>query len=124
AQLASPPYLRNSTMRKLVSMLGIALLFSGLALSVKAVDDQEKTIEGEGQCAKCSLRETPKCVNAIVVDEDGKKVTYYMDMTNPVAKKFHGKICMDILQVKATGTVKEEDGKKILTPKTIEVVEE
>ncbi len=111
-------------MRKLVSMLGIALLFSGLALSVKALDDHEKTIVGEGQCAKCSLGETPRCVNAIVVEEDGKKVTYYMDMTNPVAKKFHSKVCMDIVKVKSTGTVKEEDGKQILTPKTIEVVEE
>jgi Family of unknown function (DUF6370) len=106
-------------MRKLFPLLSVTLLSSGLTL-VWAVE--EKTITGEGQCAKCSLKETKSCQNAIVTEEGGQKVTYYL-AKNPVSKAFHKTICQDIKTVKATGDVKEEDGKKVLTATTIEVVE-
>src|SRR5262249_16343070 len=76
---------RRTTMRKLIPMLAVAVLFSGVALLVRAAE--EKTITGDGQCAKCSLSETKKCQNVVVVKEDGKEVKYYMDPTNAVAKK-------------------------------------
>ena len=107
-------------MRKLFGMLAVAVLFSGLTLVVRAAE--EKTIKGEGQCAKCSLGETKKCQNAIVVEKDGKKVTYYLEQ-NDISKKFHGKICQEKKTVQATGTVEEKDGKQILTASKIEVVE-
>lgn len=110
-------------MRKLIPMLAVAVVFSGLSF---AFAGEKKTITGEGQCAKCSLKEkTPdgKCQNAVVVKEGDKKVTYYMVM-NDVAKKFHGKICQETKTVKATGEVEEKDGKMVMTATNIEVVEE
>jgi hypothetical protein len=101
-------------------MLAVAFLFATFTLVVKAA---EETITGEGQCAKCSLKETAKCQNAIVVEKDGQKTTYYL-AKNKVANDFHKNICTTTKKVKATGTVKEEDGKKILTASKIEVVED
>jgi hypothetical protein len=112
-------------MRKLFSVLGVTALFCGLSLAVQADDKEVKEITGEGQCAKCSLKETPKCVNAVVVEEDGKKTTYYMDMENKIAKDFHGKVCQDKVKVKVKGEVTEKDGKKVISPtEEIEVVKE
>ena len=48
-------------------MLAVAVLFSGLTLVARAAE--EKTISGEGLCAKCALKETPKCQNAVQVEE-------------------------------------------------------
>src|SRR5947209_37708 len=107
-------------MRKLIPMLAVAVVFSGLTLLVRAAE--EKTITGEGQCAKCSLKETAKCQNAIVVEEGGKKVTYYLQH-NDISKKFHKNVCQEVKKVKATGDVKTENGKMVMTPTKIDVVE-
>ena len=110
-------------MRKIVATLSVAVLFSGLTLAVRAAE--EKTVTGEGQCAKCSLKEKTadgKCQNAIVVTEGGKKTTYYLVM-NDVSKKFHGNICQETKKVKATGSVEEKEGKMVMTPTKIDVVE-
>ncbi len=105
-------------MRKLIPLLAVAFLFSGLTF-LKAQDKgKEKTITGEGQCAKCSLNETESCQNAIVTDKDGKKVTYYLE-ANAVSKKFHSNICKAKKTVTATGTVEEKDGKMVLTASKI-----
>ena len=108
-------------MRKMLPMLAVAVLFSGLTLLVRAAE--EKTIKGEAQCAKCKLAEADAKKCATVVVSDGKK--YYL-AKNAEEKKFHGKICKgEVLKVKVTGDVKEEDGKQVLTAsKAIEVVEE
>jgi hypothetical protein len=106
-------------MRKLFPLLSVAVLSSGVALVWAA---EEKTVSGEGQCAKCSLGETKKCQNAIVTEEGGQKVTYYL-VHNAVSKKFHSNICKETKKIKATGEVKEEAGKKVLEPTKIEVVE-
>jgi len=109
-------------MRKLVPMLTVAA-FSCLSLVVFAAE--VKTITGEGQCAKCSLKEKTadgKCQNAIKVEEGGKTVTYYLE-NNAVSKKFHKNVCQEIKTVKATGDVKEESGKMVMTPEKIDVVE-
>lgn len=107
-------------MRKLFPMLAVAVLFAGVALIVRAAE--EKTIVGEGQCAKCSLKETAKCQNAIVAEEGGKKVTYYLE-ANATSKAFHKNICTETKKVRATGEVAEKDGKMVLTASKIEVVE-
>ncbi|MBV8607150.1 MAG: hypothetical protein JO034_06775 [Singulisphaera sp.] len=106
-------------MRKLFPLLSVTVLSSGLTL-VWAVE--EVTITGEGQCAKCSLKETKTCQNAIVTEKDGEKVTYYLTK-NAVSKAFHKNICTEPKQVKATGEVKEEQGKKMLNASKIEVAE-
>ena len=107
-------------MRKLIPLLAVAFLFSGLTLLQAQDKGKEKTITGEGQCAKCSLNETESCQNAIVTDKDGKKTTYYLTK-NAVSTKFHSNICKATKTVTATGTVEEKDGKMMLTASKIEL---
>jgi RecG-like helicase len=99
---------------------GLAGLLT-LALALPAfAEDKEVTITGDGTCAKCALKETAKCQNAIQVEKDGKKVTYYL-VDNDVSKKFHENLCEQTKKVTATGTVKEVDGKQQFTAKKIEL---
>src|SRR5882762_4199310 len=106
------------------SMLA-ALVVAGLAmaLTLKARAADEKTITGDGKCAMCALKETKDCQNAVQVKEGDKTVTYYL-VHNDVSKDFHDNICKGTKKVKATGTVKEVDGKMQLTPTKIELVKE
>jgi hypothetical protein len=97
----------------------ISALFVG-ALTTNSFGADEKTITGEGKCAKCSLKETDSCQNVIQVTEDGKTVNYYLTK-NKVAKDFHENICKETKKVTATGTVKEVDGKKEFTATKIDV---
>ena len=95
-----------------------------IALTLPALAaDKEVTITGEGMCAKCALHMTDKCQNAIQTKEDGKTVTYLLAQ-NQVSKDFHENLCKESHKVTATGTVKEKDGKKILTATKIELVKE
>ena len=110
-------------MRKLIPLFAVAFLFSGLSLLQAEDKGKEKTITGEGQCAKCSLMETEACQNAIVVDEDGKKVTYLLEQ-NAVSKKFHSNICKTKKKVTATGTVQEKDGEMVMTASKIELAKD
>lgn len=108
-------------MRKLIPMLAVAIVFSGLSLAIAA----EKTIKGKAECAKCTLKETKQCQTAVKVEEGGKTVTYYLTQ-NAAAKKFHKNICPagSSKEVKVTGDAKKVDGKNVLEAKTIEIVEE
>ena len=71
-------------------------------------------------CAKCSLKETSACQNAIKVKEGGKTVTYYL-VHNQVSKDFHKNICTSTAKVTATGTVTEANGKLEMSPTKIEL---
>jgi len=106
------------------SML-VALAVAGLTmtLALKARADDEKTIVGEGKCAKCALKETKSCQNVIQVKKGDKTETYYL-VQNAVSKEFHENICKESKKVKATGTVKKVDGKLELTVSKIELVKE
>jgi hypothetical protein len=109
--------------RNIAVITGLAGLML-LALATPSFADEkgkEVTITGEGKCAKCILKETDKCQNAIQTTEDGKKVTYYLT-DNDTSKNFHEDLCKEAKKVTATGTVKEVDGKKELTITKIEVV--
>ncbi len=97
-------------------------LAAAVSLSVASVfaADKEQTITGKGMCAKCELKETPKCQNAVQVTASGKTTTYYL-ADNAVSKAFHSKVCKGpVEKVTATGTVKTEDGKQVLTPTKIQ----
>ena len=96
-------------------MLITALVATALTFSAFAAD-KEVTIKGEGQCAKCSLKETKTCQNAIKT-ADGK--TYYL-AENATSKAFHKTLCTDKVQVSAVGAVTEVDGKQVLTVSKIE----
>jgi hypothetical protein len=110
-------------MSKLWSLLAVAVIISGVAIAA-----EEVTITGDAVCAKCALKETAKCQNTITTTEDGKKTTYYL-ARNKVANKAHQGlgICTATkdapIKVKATGTVKEEEGKKVLTVSKIDKVD-
>ena len=98
----------------------LALSLAGLTISALAAE-KEVTVEGQGQCAKCSLKKTEACQNAIVAKVDGKEVVYFL-VQNDASKKFHGEVCKATKHVKAVGTVKEVDGKKEFTISKIELV--
>ncbi len=104
--------------KTIVLLTGIAgLLLLAYAMPTMAAEEgagKKVTITGMGKCAKCALKETDSCQNVIEADEHGKKVTYYVAQ-NDVSKEFHSNICKAPKKVKATGTVKEVDGKKQLT---------
>ena len=106
--------------RKLMLALATAGLFLASTTFQGFAQDKEKTIKGEGQCAKCSLKETKECQTAIKVKTGDKTVTYYL-VQNDVAKKFHKSICQSTEKVTATGTVKEVDGKQEFTATKIEL---
>ena len=106
----------------LALLAGLAL--AGFTTNIRAEDAaaKETTITGNMVCGKCTLHETEKCQNVVQVAEDGKTVNYYLKH-NEVSKKEHSAICHgDSEKVTVTGTVKEKDGKKTLTPTKIEVI--
>lgn len=102
----------------------LALSVAGLLFATSnGLAEDKKTITGEGQCAKCSLKKADSCQNVIVVKEDGKEVTYWL-AKNDVSNKFHKNVCTEKKKVKAEGTVKEVDGKKEFTATKLDVVKE
>jgi len=98
--------------------------FAALALSSVAMAAEEVEIKGVGQCAKCSLKETDSCQNAIVVGPTtaSKEVTYYLEK-NDVSDAFHSKVCKAPADVVAKGIVSEKEGKQILTVTSIALAE-
>ena len=110
-------------MKKLfITCLSTSLLLGLSSSFAQEKAAKEKTITGEGKCAKCALHETKKCQDAVeTTDAKGKKVIYYL-ADNDVAKDFHDNICKESKQVKATGTVKKVDGKMQMVASKIEEV--
>ena len=108
-------------MKKSVLLVATVAAFVLAATSTRALAD-EITVTGEGKCAKCVLKETEKCQNAIQTTKDGKAVTYYV-VQNEVSKKFNENLCTEGKKVTATGTVKEVGGKKEFTATKIELAQ-
>lgn len=101
-----------------------ALAITGLALALPlsaVTAENEKTVIGEGACAKCVLKEAETCQSTIKAEEGDKKVTYYLTQ-NEITKEFAKNLCTEKKKVKATGTVKTVNGKQELTPTKIELV--
>ena len=97
-------------------------------LATRTVADEtamlaEQTITGWGMCNKCVNHVGTDCQTIIQSKEDGQTVTYYL-VNNDVSKAFHKNVCTTKEQVKATGTVQEVDGKKLLTASHLELVKE
>jgi hypothetical protein len=90
-------------------------------LAVVRADDGKKeiTLKGELTCGKCDLKKTDKCLNILIVKEGDKEELYYFDAAS---QEKHGKdCCKERRTATVTGTVKEKDGKKIVTVTKIEV---
>ena len=107
-------------MKKNLLLFALAGLLTAGFVSPVFAGDKEVTITGTGKCAKCALHETEKCQNAIQTEEHGKAVTYYL-ADNKVSQDFHENLCKESKKVSATGSVKEEGGKKVLTASKIEL---
>jgi len=104
--------------RHIALTTGIVGLFLFSLAAPAFADDKEVTVTGEGKCAACLLKEGDKHQTVIETKEEGKTVKYYV-ADNEVAKKLD--VCTEAKKVTATGTVKEADGKKILTASKIEL---
>ena len=112
----------KTTLKAFIAIVALTLASATPAFAADK-EAKSKTITGTGLCAKCSLKETAECQNAIQVEKNGKKTTYYL-ADNQVSKDFHKNVCKTSAKVKATGTVKKVDGKLQLTPTELEVVKE
>ena len=108
--------------KSLVLVASVAALMWAATTVRTLAANEAVTITGEGKCAKCALKETKECQNVIQTEKGDKKVTYYL-VQNDVSEKFHKNICKASKKVKASGTVKEVDGKMELTATKIEVAE-
>jgi hypothetical protein len=105
-------------------MMGLAIGAVALALRLNAATDAApKTITGDGACAKCTLKETKDCRLTITVEEDGKRVVYYL-VPNHVSKEFGNPVCTEKKKIKASGTVKTVDGKREFKPTKIELAKD
>jgi len=108
----------------LTSITGLFLLaFVTPTLAADEGKEKKVTITGMGKCAKCALKETDSCQNVIQTEKGGKTTTYYL-AKNDLSKEFHSNVCKEAKKVRATGTVKEVDGKKELTVTKIAVVDD
>ena len=109
----------------IVTVSAIALLgmFTTAFAAEKAA--KERTIEGTAKCGKCALKETDECQTVIErAGRNGKTTKVYVE-NNDVAKDFHKNICKvaEGKKVKATGTLKKDGGKTVMTASKIETVD-
>ena len=106
---------------KLTLALLTAVAVTSLTNTVFADDTKDVTITGTMVCGKCTLHLTEKCQNVVQVMDGTNTVNYFLKQ-NEVSKAQHEAVCHgDSEKVTVTGTVKEKDGKKILTASKIEV---
>lgn len=108
--------MKVTDMKKLLLMV---VMMAGLAMTASAADI---TIQGEATCAKCTLKLTDACQNAIKVTNGDKTMIYFL-AKNPVSDQFHEKVCKTSLKVVATGAVKREGDKLVMTATSIKAVE-
>ena len=109
-------------MKTILTTISTLAVLGLLSITTARADNHEKSLKGEGLCAKCELKETKECQTAIRV-KDGDKTVIYYAKDNKVAKDFHKNICTTVAKVVATGEVKEVDGKQHITLSTIELDE-
>ncbi len=110
------------------TLLGLAVAFLGIGLASAFAEDKKKadgktTVEGIMVCSKCTLKETPKCGNAVKVKDGDKEVVYYIsDKGNK--ETYHKAICAadSEQKVKVTGKLVEKNGKKTLEDAKVEVL--
>ncbi len=108
-------------MRKVLTLVAVGVLFSGLSM-LRADDKGAKvTLKGDALCAKCALKEAKSCQNVVIVTKDGKQTKYYL-APNDLSKAAHRSlgICTaskdEPVKVEVTGTCEKKDDKLVLTP--------
>lgn len=120
--LGIPPLTITLPMKILTTMLMSAAVaaFASGGFAAEETKGKTVTLEGTATCAKCDLGTEDKCATVLQVKEGDKTVDYFI--TGEPDKEFHKKICKKAKDAKATGTVSEEDGKKMLEVTSIEEV--
>jgi hypothetical protein len=110
--------------RSLAIIAGVTALLLALSITSSFAQPQEVSVTGEAVCAKCVLKEkdAKTCQMVIEVKRDKRKPMKYYVAKNDVSKAFKEDVCQAGKQVKATGTVKLENGKRELTLSKIELV--
>ncbi|HEX4611589.1 MAG TPA: DUF6370 family protein [Urbifossiella sp.] len=82
----------------------------------------ETKLTGDLVCGRCSLKQTPKCSNALQVKDGAKTVTYFLtDKGN--GEPYHEGVCggEKVENVTVTGKVAEKAGQKWVTPTKVEL---
>src|SRR5687768_7607089 len=89
---------------------------AALVLALTSFTATAEKIEGEAQCANCSLKKSDRCQTVIVTKKDGAETVYWIGSGDGDIddKDLHEDICTKPKQVTAEGKVTEKDGKKIL----------
>ena len=108
-------------MRKLASLsMVFVLALAGVAL---AGDAETVTLEGEMQCATCTLHEEGLAdhQDVLVVKKGDKTLNYYLAETASHEKM--GSVCMKSMPVSVTGEVEEKDGRMWIAATKIEKIE-
>lgn len=111
-------------MKKLVTMSLVLLIFVALAGPVLAGEAKTVTLEGEMQCAKCTLHqeEFDECQNVLIVKKDGEERHYYLAKNE--TNHEYGDVCMKSRVVRVTGQVEEKEGRLWIAASEIADVED
>ncbi len=107
----------------LSAAIALAFVFA-LVVGVQAEEKKGKevTLKGKITCSKCECKKTDSCHTVIVVKKGKKAELYYFDAD--ANKQYHKDICKKGKPGTVTGTVSEEDGKKIITVSKLEYAKE
>ena len=104
---------------KALSRIGMAVALVVGLLAVGTVSAEETTLKGTLLCAKCKLKKSEKCQDALVVTDDKGVSTEYWVVKNEAAEKA-GHQCTTEVKATVTGEVSEKDGKKWIAASKIE----
>jgi hypothetical protein len=106
-------------MRPILAIFALAALALLLASGTNSAQDKKEVVlKGKITCNKCDLGKSTACETVIVVKEKDKDIVYFFD--TKAHKKFHGEVCSDSKPGAVTGTVKDEDKKKVITVSKVE----
>src|SRR3954471_11335804 len=104
------------TLSLVLALAAVCLLTVGL----EAADKKEVTLKGTILCAKCALKETKKCTNAIQVKENGKDVVYYFK-DKGTGEEYHEEVCGGgRKEGTVTGKTTVSEGKHWIVPTKVE----
>ena len=99
--------------------LAIAMAMVVAMAAVTSVSAAETTLKGTLVCAKCKLKKTEKCQDALLVTDDQGATTVYYVAKNEAAEKA-GHQCTTEAKATVTGEVSEKDGTKWIAASKIE----
>jgi hypothetical protein len=107
-------------MRSVFSVAMALAFVCALVIGAQAEEKKAKEVKLSGKitCSKCECKKTDSCHTVIVVKKGTKAELYYFD--DAANKKYHAGICKKGKPGSVTGTVSEEDGKKIITVSKLE----